>query len=85
MIDYYGEATGLSSMQRTTGWQLSIVAAMMARSETPVGSIPLETAVPGDAFVLEARKRGFTFLRRSIGLLRIWVGMVFKLAQSGYL
>jgi lysine 6-dehydrogenase len=64
VIDYYDEATGLSSMQRTTGWHLSIVAAMMARGETPVGSIPLETAVTGDAFVREARKRGFTITER---------------------
>jgi lysine 6-dehydrogenase len=59
VIDYYDEATGFSSMQRTTGWHLSIVAAMMARGETPIGSVPLEIAVPGDAFVREARKRGF--------------------------
>jgi hypothetical protein len=31
---------------------------MMARGETPVGALPLELAVPGDAFVREARKRG---------------------------
>jgi lysine 6-dehydrogenase len=59
VIDYYDEATGFSAMQRTTGWHLSIVAAMMARGETPVGSLPLELAVPGEAFVREARKRGF--------------------------
>jgi lysine 6-dehydrogenase len=59
VIDYYDEATGFSSMQRTTGWHLSIVAAMVARGETPVGCIPLEIAVPGDTFVREARKRGF--------------------------
>jgi lysine 6-dehydrogenase len=59
VIDYYDEATGFSSMQRTTGWHLSIVAAMMARGETPIGAIPLEIAVPGDAFVREAQKRGF--------------------------
>ena len=59
VIDYYDPATGFSSMQRTTGWHLSIVAAMIARGETPVGSVPLELAVAGDAFVSEARKRGF--------------------------
>lgn len=59
IIDYYDEATGFSAMQRMTGWHLSIVAAMMARGETPVGALPLELAVPGDAFVREARKRGF--------------------------
>ena len=59
VIDYYDPATGFSSMQRTTGWHLSIVAAMMARGETPIGSVPLELAVAGDVFVRDARKRGF--------------------------
>jgi lysine 6-dehydrogenase len=66
VIDYYDEATGFSSMQRTTGWHLSIVAAMMARGETPIGSIPLEIAVPGDAFVREARKRGFKITEKIV-------------------
>ena len=60
VIDYYDEATGFTAMQRTTGWHLSIVAAMMARGETPIGSIPLELAVPGKAFVHEAKKPGFS-------------------------
>jgi lysine 6-dehydrogenase len=59
LIDYYDSATGFTSMQRTTGWHLSIVAALMAQKRTPVGSIPLEVAVGGDDFVCEARKRGF--------------------------
>lgn len=64
LVDYYDETTGFTSMQRTTGWHLSIVAAMMARGETPVGSIPLEIAVSGDTFVKEARKRGFNVVER---------------------
>jgi lysine 6-dehydrogenase len=65
VMDYYDEATGFSAMQRTTGWHLSIVAAMMARGEIAPGSQPVEVAVPGDAFVREARKRGFR-IRESI-------------------
>jgi len=65
IIDFYDEATGFSAMQRTTGWHLSIVAAMMARGETPLGSLPMEVAVPGHAFVREARRRGFR-IRESI-------------------
>jgi lysine 6-dehydrogenase len=64
VIDYYDEATGFSAMQRTTGWHASIVAAMIARGETPVGSLPLEVAVPGAAFVREARRRGFRITER---------------------
>ena len=59
MIDYFDPATGFTAMQRITGWHASIVAAMMARGEIPVGSRPLEVAVPGASFVREARKRGF--------------------------
>jgi lysine 6-dehydrogenase len=59
MIDYYDQATGFTAMQRTTGWHLAIVAAMLARGETRLGSIPLELAVPGDSFVREARSRCF--------------------------
>lgn len=59
LVDYYDPVTGFTSMQRTTGWHLSIVASLMARGHTPIGSVPLELAVPGDAFVCEARRRGF--------------------------
>ena len=64
LIDYYDEKTGFTAMQRTTGWHLSIVAAMLARGEVPVGSIPLELAIPGDAFVREGKKRGFNIKER---------------------
>jgi lysine 6-dehydrogenase len=64
VIDYCDPATGFSSMQRTTGWHLSIVASLMAQGQTPVGSVPLELAVPGDAFVREARRRGFHISER---------------------
>jgi len=64
VIDYYDQATGFTSMQRTTGWHLSIVAALMAKGETPIGSVPLELAVPGEAFVREARRRGFNITER---------------------
>jgi len=65
VIDYYDETTGFTAMQRMTGWHISIVAAMMARGETPTGAIPLELAVPGAAFVREARRRGFKITERS--------------------
>jgi len=64
VIDYYDPATGFTSMQRTTGWHLSIVASLMAQGGTPVGSVPLELAVAGDAFVREARRRGFNISER---------------------
>lgn len=60
LVDWYDEATAFTSMERTTGWHAAIVAAMMARGETPAGATPLEIAVQGDRFVEEARKRGFS-------------------------
>jgi lysine 6-dehydrogenase len=59
LVDYYDEATGFTAMERTTGWHLSIVAAMMAHNQVAPGATPLEIAVPGHPFVAEARKRGF--------------------------
>jgi lysine 6-dehydrogenase len=58
VVDYFDPLTGFTAMQRLTGWHTSIVAIMMARGETPIGSIPQEVAVPADQFVWEARQRG---------------------------
>ena len=58
VIDYHDAATGFTAMQRLTGWHMSIVASMIAKGEIAAGSIPLELAVPGEAFVREARARG---------------------------
>jgi lysine 6-dehydrogenase len=52
LIDHYDEATGLTAMMRTTAFPVSIVAQMMgdgAISER--GVLPLETAVPTQAFI----------------------------------
>ena len=65
VIDYYDEATGFTAMQRMTGWHVSIVAAMMAKQDIPTGAMPLELAVPGRAFVREAKRRGFKITERS--------------------
>ena len=64
LIDYYDPVAGFTSMQRTTGWHLSIVAYLMAQGRTPIGSIPLEVAVTGETFVREARRRGFNITER---------------------
>jgi lysine 6-dehydrogenase len=66
VIDYYDPATRFTAMQRLTGWHMSIVAAMMAKGEIAHGSLPLELAVPGEAFVREARKRGFKISERIV-------------------
>jgi lysine 6-dehydrogenase len=64
LVDRYDDATGFTAMERTTGWHAAIVAGMLARGETPVGAVPLEIAVPGERFVAEARRRGFSITTR---------------------
>jgi lysine 6-dehydrogenase len=59
LFDYYDEATGFTSMERTTGWHAAIMAGFMARRLTPSGGVPVELAVPGQVFVEEFRERGF--------------------------
>ena len=58
LIDYYDESTGFTAMERTTGWDASIVAIMMAQGKVQKGAIPVELAIPGDYFVEELAKRG---------------------------
>lgn len=59
LIDFYDETTGFTAMERTTGWDGSIVAIMMAKDTIEKGVIPVETAILGDMFIDELRKRGF--------------------------
>lgn len=58
MIDFYDEETGFTAMERTTGWDAAIVAAMIARGQIPRGVVPVELAVPPDLFVRELERRG---------------------------
>lgn len=59
LIDRYDEATGLSAMQRLTGWHASIIAILAVRGEVKKGVVPVEVAVSGSKVVEEARLRGF--------------------------
>jgi lysine 6-dehydrogenase len=61
LIDRYDPITGFTAMERTTGWHLSSVAALIAHGRVAPGATPLEIAVSGQAFVAEAQKRGFHF------------------------
>lgn len=58
MMDFYDEDTGFTAMERTTGWDAAIVAAMMARGQVPQGAVPVESAVPAGLFVDELARRG---------------------------
>jgi lysine 6-dehydrogenase len=59
LLDYYHEKTGLTAMQRLTGWHASIVAILAAQNRLDSGAVPIET-VSGEMIVKEARRRGFS-------------------------
>lgn len=58
LLDRYDEVTGFAAMERTTGFHLAIVAAMMARKEIAPGAIPLEQAVDSTRIVQALQPRG---------------------------
>ena len=64
MVDLYDKATGFRAMERVTGWHAAIAAEMIARGEIGPGAHPVETGVPPDGFVKEARTRGFSIRAR---------------------
>jgi lysine 6-dehydrogenase len=57
IMDFHDDVTGFTAMERTTAYPASIVAIMMAKGQTEKGSISLESAIPGDKFVEELKKR----------------------------
>lgn len=60
MMDFRDDATGLTAMMRTTGFPAAIVARMLASGViAKPGAYPVETGVPAEPFLAEARKRGF--------------------------
>ncbi len=58
LLDRYDEATAFSAMERTTGFHLAIIAAMIARGEIEHGAVPLERAVRATKIVEELERRG---------------------------
>lgn len=66
LIDYYDEKTGLSSMQRTTAFPVSIIAQMLASGKIEKkGVVPQEISVPFEGFMEELKKRNFEFKKVS--------------------
>lgn len=57
MLDRYDEATGFSAMQRTTGFQMAIVAHLLAAGEVGPGAVANELAVHPSRMVEELRRR----------------------------
>ena len=62
ICDYSDEKTGLTSMQRTTGFTASIVGQMIVSGAlTEKGVLPPELGVPKELFFQEIQRRGFEF------------------------
>ncbi|MBU0495815.1 MAG: saccharopine dehydrogenase NADP-binding domain-containing protein [Chloroflexi bacterium] len=58
LLDWYDKGTGLTAMERTTGFPAAMVVAMMAQGQTPRGAVPLEVAVPARPTVEGLAARG---------------------------
>lgn len=64
-VDRYDETLGVSAMERTTGYSLSITALMQASGAiTPAGVHTPDECVPGDAYVAELARRGVMIAHR---------------------
>ena len=60
LMDFYDETTGFTAMERTTGWDISIVAIMMADGQAKKGVVPLELAISSHEFVQKLAQRGIS-------------------------
>jgi len=59
MVDYYDEQTGISAMERSTGYSLSITGQMQARGEIgKSGVFTPDEAMPAEKYISELAKRG---------------------------
>jgi len=67
LIDRTDEATGISAMERTTGFSLSITGLMQARGDVRGAGVSTpDQAVPADRYIEELRRRGIDIVR-SVG------------------
>jgi lysine 6-dehydrogenase len=65
LIDYYDETHGVSAMERTTGYSLSITGQMQVRGEAGgAGARTPDVAVPGEPYIRALAERGVRIERR---------------------
>ena len=59
LVDYYDEKTGISAMERSTGYSLSITGQMQVRGEIgKAGVFTPDEAIPAEKYITELGKRG---------------------------
>jgi lysine 6-dehydrogenase len=72
LLDYFDEANGISAMERTTGFSLSITGQLQVTGRTRCpGVFTPDQAVPADAYVAELDKRGIRIQHRIESLLSV--------------
>lgn len=65
LIDLYDETRGISAMERTTGFSLSVTGQMQVSGRLPTGVRTPDQAVPADAYIDELGARGIN-IRRTV-------------------
>jgi lysine 6-dehydrogenase len=59
LVDYYDKEHGISAMERSTGYSLSITGQMQARGEIgKAGVFTPDEAIPAEKYIKELAKRG---------------------------
>ncbi|MDQ6717546.1 MAG: saccharopine dehydrogenase NADP-binding domain-containing protein [Gemmatimonadota bacterium] len=58
LVDRFDAARGISAMERTTGYSLSITGQMQARGEIKAGVYTPDECVPAEKYIAELAKRG---------------------------
>lgn len=66
LCETYDEETGLTAMEKFTGWHASMVAILSAKKKLQLGAVPIETALSGELLVEEARKRNWTIKNETV-------------------
>ncbi|HEX2167701.1 MAG TPA: saccharopine dehydrogenase C-terminal domain-containing protein [Longimicrobiales bacterium] len=57
LIDYHDDSTGITAMERTTGFSLSITGQMQARGDVRSGVLTPDIAIDPATYMDELRKR----------------------------
>ena len=64
LIDFHDDSTGITAMERTTGFSLSITGQMQGRGQVEAGVLTPDIAVDADTYMDELKKRNVVIRRR---------------------
>ena len=64
LIDYHDDRTGITAMERTTGFSLSIIGQLQATGQVKTGVLTPDLAVPAQAYIDQLRRRSIDIVRR---------------------